>query len=93
MGKYNKNRSQKSKKTFYPNECTNKMTFQECEMAVLRSAIKESKKTAGKRIVNDEDVQKMIKIVAHWLNKSLQQISNFILDRSRKNNLPQNCFR
>lgn len=69
MGKYNKNKSQKSKKTFYPNECTNKMTFQECEMAVLRSAIKENKKTAGKRIVNDEDVQKMIKIVEEFIMK------------------------
>ena len=67
MGKYNKNKSQKSKKTFYPNECTNQMTFQECEMAVLRSAIKENKKTAGKRIVNDEDVQKMIKIVEEFI--------------------------
>lgn len=69
MGKYNKNKSQKSKKFFYPNECTNKMTFQECEMAVLRSAIKENKKTAGKRIVNDEDVQKMIKIVEEFIMK------------------------
>ena len=69
MGKYNKNKSQKSKKNFYPNECTNKMTFQECEMAVLRSAIKENKKTAGKRIVNDEDVQKMIKIVEEFIMK------------------------
>ena len=67
MGKYNKNKSQKSKKTFYPNECTNQMTFQECEMAVLMSAIKENKKTAGKRIVNDEDVQKMIKIVEEFI--------------------------
>jgi hypothetical protein len=69
MGKYNKNKSQKSKKTFYPEECTNKMTFQECEMAVLRSAIKENKKTAGKRIVNDEDVQRMIKIVEDFIMK------------------------
>ena len=42
MGKYNKNKSQKSKKTFYPEDCTDKMTFQECEMAVLRSAIKKN---------------------------------------------------
>ena len=69
MGKYNKNKSQKSKKLFYPDECTNKMTFQECEMAVLRSAIKENKKTAGKRIVNDEDVQRMIKIVEDFIMK------------------------
>ena len=69
MGKYNKNKSQKSKKTFYPAECTNKMTFQECEMAVLRSAIKENKKASGKRIVSDEDVQKMIKIVEEFIMK------------------------
>lgn len=69
MGKYNKNKSQKIKKSFYPDECNNKMTFQECEMAVLRSAIKENKKTAGKRIISDEDVQKMIKIVEEFIMK------------------------
>jgi len=69
MGKYNKNKSQKSKTTFYPTECTNKMTFQECEMTVLRSAIKENKKASGKRIVSDADVQKMISIVEEFIRK------------------------
>jgi hypothetical protein len=69
MGKYNKNKSQKSKKNFSPDECTNKMTFQECEMAVLRSAIKVNKQESGKRIVSDEDVQKMIKIVEEFIMK------------------------
>jgi len=67
MGKYNKNKSQKVKKTYYPGECTDKMTFQECEMAVLRSAIKENKKVSGKRIVSDEDVQNMIRIVEEFI--------------------------
>jgi len=69
MGKYNKNKSQKSKKTFYPEDCTDKMTFQECEMAVLRSAIKKNKNASGKRIVSDEDVQQMIKIVEEFIIK------------------------
>ena len=38
-------------------------------MAVLRSAIKKNKNASGKRIVSDEDVQQMIKIVEEFIIK------------------------
>ena len=68
MSKYNKrNKTIKNKDKFETQLCDNKMTFQDCEMAILRQAIKDNEKTRGRKIVSNEEVQKIIKIVEDFI--------------------------
>lgn len=50
--------------------CDKKMTFDECELAILRHAVDETTMIKGKEIVNNEDVQKMILILENFLIKN-----------------------
>ena len=43
--------------------CDKKMTFDECELSILRHAVDETTTIKGREIVNNEDVQKMILIL------------------------------
>ena len=43
------------------------MTFEECEIAVLRHAVDESEKIQGQRVALSEDVKRMIRIVEKFL--------------------------
>jgi hypothetical protein len=47
--------------------CEKSMTFEECELAILRHAVDENEKIQGQKIVNSEDVRKMIDIVEDFL--------------------------
>jgi Poly(A) polymerase catalytic subunit len=49
------------------NLCEKSMTFEECELAILRHAVDENEKIQGEKIVNSEDVRRMIDIVEHFL--------------------------
>jgi hypothetical protein len=49
--------------------CDNEMTFQDCELAILRHAIDESETIQGQKIANSEDVKKIISIVENFLMK------------------------
>jgi hypothetical protein len=49
--------------------CTNKMTFQECELAILRMAVDLAQEKVGKRVVNSPEVQEMIRILEDFLRK------------------------
>lgn len=49
--------------------CDDKMTFEECEVSVLRHAVDKIKELEGKKIVNSEDVQKIIKILEDFLRR------------------------
>ena len=79
VNKYNKERSnrmyiqKKSKKAkrikFKNAECNNNMTFQECEMAILRNAIDENEEYIGRRIVNNQDIKQILKIVEEFIIK------------------------
>ena len=70
MSKYNKrNKTLKQRNKFNTALCDDKMTFQDCEMTILRQAIKENEKTRGKKIVSNEDVQKIIKVVETFIIK------------------------
>ena len=55
------------KKRFIPNECTNKMTFDECELAILRQAVDNNEKIAGQKIASSDEIKKMIEIVENFL--------------------------
>jgi hypothetical protein len=47
--------------------CDNSMTFQECELTILRIAVDETEKLQKQKIVNSEQVQTMIKILEEFL--------------------------
>ena len=47
--------------------CLDKMTFQECELAILRDAIDESEKVQGRKVATNEDVKEIIKILEDFL--------------------------
>jgi hypothetical protein len=50
------------------NICKN-LTFSECELTILRMAVDNAEEKMGKRIVNSEDVQKIIDIVEEFIKK------------------------
>ena len=43
--------------------CDDKMTFQECELAILRKAVDDSETKQGKLIATNDDVKKIISIM------------------------------
>lgn len=49
--------------------CDNSMTFQECELAILRKAIDDSETQHGRRIATDKDVLKIIHILEEFLKR------------------------
>jgi hypothetical protein len=58
----------KSKPTKYnPAVCNDKMTFQECELAVLRQSVDESEERQGAKTATSPDVQQIIQILEDFL--------------------------
>lgn len=49
--------------------CNNTMSFDECELAILRNAVDESDKLKGKEMVDTEDIKKIISILESFLIK------------------------
>ena len=49
--------------------CDKSLTFQECELAILRNAVDLAENKMGKQLVNTPDVQQMIKIVEDFINR------------------------
>ena len=49
--------------------CDDDMTFQDCELAVLRHAIDENEQIQGEKLANSDDVKNIIKIVEDFLIK------------------------
>lgn len=49
--------------------CNNSMTFEECELAILRHAVDENEKIIGEKTVNSEDIKKIIEILENFLTK------------------------
>ena len=47
--------------------CHDNMTFHDCELEILRHAIDESEKQRAEKIVNSEEVKKMLKIVEDFI--------------------------
>ena len=42
------------------NVCDKKMSFDDCELAILRTAVDHAEEKIGKRVVNSPEVKKMI---------------------------------
>ena len=51
-----------SSKKYKTTLCEKKMTFQECELAILRNAVDETEKMHAGKIANSDEVKKMITI-------------------------------
>jgi hypothetical protein len=45
------------------------LSFQDCELSILRMAVDKAEEKIGKRVVNSEEVQKIIKIVENFIKK------------------------
>lgn len=67
MHKYHK-KNIKTKK-FKPEICDNKMTFQECELAILRQAVDETEKIQGEKIAKNDDIKKILLIVENFIRR------------------------
>lgn len=57
----------KTNNKFNSEYCDNEMTFQECELAILRHAVDESEKLQGQKVTNSEEVKQIIKILENFL--------------------------
>jgi hypothetical protein len=52
-----------------PKQCDKSMSFTECELAVLRSAVDLAQEKIGKRVVNTPEIQEMITIVENFIRR------------------------
>jgi len=59
---YTKKRQYKKSK-FQSKTCNDKMTFDDCELAIIRQAIDDTEEIQGRDMVNNDDVKNMINIV------------------------------
>lgn len=59
----------KQNRNFSNSLCDNKMTFQECELAILRNAATETEKNQGKKLVENDKIADIIKIVESFISK------------------------
>ena len=67
-----KQKKQSSRPHFHNEHCDNSMTFEECEMAILRHAVEETEEKHGQSTVNSPEIQKMLVIVEDFIiNKKL----------------------
>jgi hypothetical protein len=49
--------------------CDKSMSFQECELAILRAAVDKAKERSGRAVANSEDVKKIISIVENFIRR------------------------
>ena len=49
--------------------CDKSMTFQECELAILRLAVDKAEEKMGKRVVQSDDIKKIIVILENFIKK------------------------
>ena len=52
---------------FNNKNCTNNMSFEECEMVILRQAVEETENIQGKELVNNDEVLNMLHIVEQFI--------------------------
>ena len=49
--------------------CPNDLSFEDCELHILRAAVDEAEEAQGKKMTNSSDVQKIILVVENFLKK------------------------
>nr|MBC8295133.1 hypothetical protein [Pelagibacterales bacterium] len=53
-----------------PDICTKQMTFEECELAIVRHAVQLIEEKSGKRKINTPEIQDIIRIVEEFLQET-----------------------
>ena len=51
-------------------KCEKNMSFQECELAILRSAVDKIEKKVGRKMIGNPVVQEIISVVEEFLRKN-----------------------
>jgi hypothetical protein len=69
MGKYSNRKTSKIKRKFKTPICNDTMSFDDCELAILRQAVDETEQIQGQQKVNSRDIQSMLKIVESFIIK------------------------
>lgn len=66
-----KSKKYSKKNNKFRNElCSNNMTFQDCELAILRHAVDETEKVKGEKITKNEQIKNIIGIVEKFLRNN-----------------------
>lgn len=65
--KEKRQRTKKRNDKYNNSSCDNTMTFQECELAVLRQSVDTIEEEQGRRIVQNDDVKKILEIVEKFI--------------------------
>jgi hypothetical protein len=65
--KHNYTNSKSKRK--YPKVCTPDMTFEDCEVAILRDAVDKAEHFQGESMVKDPEIKKLIEIVEEFIRK------------------------
>jgi hypothetical protein len=60
-------KDEENKKGFNTSLCEKGMTFEECELAILRNAVDESEAMRDNQVKNTEDIQKLLNIVEDFI--------------------------
>ena len=68
--KLKRKRHTKKRYISFPVPCTEDMTFQDCELAILRQAVDENDDQTKKKNANSEEVKDMISMVEDFLRKT-----------------------
>jgi len=56
-----------NKKRFFTKLCQDEMSFEECELAILRNAVDETEKMQGRRVANSDEIKKIILVLENFL--------------------------
>ena len=65
-----KENEKKEEKKYNNENCTDDMTFTDCELAILRHAVDQTEEIAKEKMTNSKDIKKMIEIVETFLIKT-----------------------
>lgn len=64
---FTRKQMESQRRKYYTELCNDDMTFDECELAILRHAVDESEKTSGQKLAMGEQVKEIIKILEDFL--------------------------
>lgn len=64
-----KEKSIKKQGKFHTDLCDDKLTFEQCELEILRHAIDETEKLKGAKIANSDEVRKILGILENFLRR------------------------
>jgi hypothetical protein len=65
--KHARNKKSSNKSKFKPDYCNDEMTFDDCELAILRQAVDETEMLQGQQKVNNAEIKKMLSIVEDFI--------------------------